>query len=301
MIIFGVFILFCFGTALGSFLNNVFVARYDPEQSLFFPPHFMGRSQCPHCKNTLSASELVPLFSFIFLRGKCASCKKKISFQYPLVEFVSGCIVAGTPLFLTKFYGISLLAFFSLAAPVWQYFFLGIWTIVFLGLLVMFLIDMKHYVIPDEFHIFFIVCGACIALLYAFHGNEFFPFRESFLENYALILSPFQGIISRRVFGAIVGGLFFAVLFALSRGRGMGMGDVKLAVSSGIVFGWPDMGLAIFLSFIFGGIWALGLFFRGVKTMKDKVPFAPFFVCGLVATVFFGHALMNWYFSVFHL
>lgn len=297
MIIFFACALFFLGAALGSFLNNVFVVRYDPARPLFFTSHFTGRSRCMKCGKTISSSSLIPIFSFLFLRGKCAVCKEKISFQYPLVEIISGFIVAGVPIFLARFYGISIESLFSFSALWWQYALLGLWTAVFLAWLVMLLIDIKHYIIPDEFHIFFALSGAAIAALLVFYGDALIPFRESFVKNYTLIFSPFAGIVGGRIAGSLIAGMFFAALFAASKGRGMGMGDVKLAFSSGILLGWPDVGVAIFFSFLFGGIWAATAFFLKIKKMKDRVPFAPFLVLGFVAAVFFGHAIIEWYFS----
>ena len=111
-------------------------------------------------------------------------------------------------------------------------------------------------------------------------------FGIHFLEQYRLIFSPFQNFIFNRLLGMAAGGLFFGFLAFASRGRGMGMGDVKLAIASGLILGWPDIALAIMLSFLFGGIMGGALLIFGKKEMKDKLPFAPFFVLALLLRYF---------------
>ncbi len=290
--------LFLFGVAIGSFLN-VFILRYGPDKPLFSFKRLLGRSKCMSCKKTLSPFELIPIVSFFFLRGRCKTCRTRISFQYPFVEFMSGAIFAGIPIFLNSFYHMANERFFLLASPWWYYILVAFWVTAFLALLVMFIIDLRHYIIPDELHFVFIAIAIGISAILFFAKDLIFPFRESFLENYVLVFSPFLNIFLNKVLGCLIAGIFFIILFFISSGRGMGMGDVKLAFSLGLLFGWPDIGLAIMLAFISGGIWSSILFFVRAKTMKDRVPFAPFFVIGTTAVFLFGHGIIGWYFSLF--
>ncbi len=292
--------LFVLGLALGSFLN-VLTIRYLPDGKLFDFKNLSGRSRCVSCGKTLNAKELVPLFSFLFLRGRCSSCKGKISLQYPLVEFISGAICAGVPFFFNSFFGVSNFAFASFLAPLWYYPFLFLWVFIFLILLAIFIIDLKHYIVPNELNLALLVFGIVLSLLFFFNEADVLPFRESFLKNYSLVFSPFQGALYNHLLGLFAGGAIFSFLFFVSRGRGMGMGDVKLAFAGGMVVGWPDIGLVTMIAFILGGIWASVLYFSKAKTMKDKLPFAPFFVFGFVITVFFGFSLMKAYFGLFNL
>ena len=292
--------LFLFGLAVGSFLN-VLIFRYTPEGKFFDIKKISGRSHCMSCKKTLEAKELIPIFSFLFLRGKCSSCGEKISFQYPIIEFLSGALFVLVPLFLNSFFGIRNAIFVSLTAPGWYYLFILFWILIFLSLLLIFVIDLKHYIIPDGLNIFIFLSGIVVTLLFAVNEAHILPFRESFLRNYALIFSPFQNVFYNHALGFIGGGLFFLFLFLISRGRGMGMGDVKLAFASGMVLGWPDIMFTSMIAFIFGGIWAAVLYFSKKKTMKDKLPFGPFFVVAFVITVFFGFDLIKGYFSLFNL
>ncbi len=290
--------LFVFGLAIGSFLN-VLILRYNPEGSLWSVKKLSGRSHCPYCNHELKASELVPLWSFFIQRGKCRECGHKLSFQYPIVEFLSGAIFAGLPWFLNGFYNVSLQSFANFNLEWWYYAILIAWIAVFLAWLVIAAIDLREYVIPNELNVLLGFLGILAGALIIIYGDKLFPFRDSFLEQFRLIFSPFQNILLNRILGMVAGGLFFGFLAFASRGRGMGMGEVKLAIVSGLILGWPDIALVIMLSFIFGGIVGGGLLIFGKKEMKDKLPFAPFFVLAAFATVFFGHSIIGWYFSLF--
>jgi len=253
------------------------------------------------CQKTLGIKELIPLFSFLFLRGKCASCGEKISFQYPIIEFLSGAIFVFVPLFLNSFFGIRNALFVSFLAPGIYYLFILFWILVFLSLLLIFVIDFRHYIIPDGLNISIFISGIALIFLFIANTAHILPFRESFLRNYALIFSPFQNILYNHLLGFFGAGFFFLFLFLISRGRGMGMGDVKLAFACGMVLGWPDVMFTSTIAFIFGGIWAAVLYFSKKKTMKDKLPFGPFFVIAFVITIFFGFELIKGYFSLFNL
>ncbi|MEW6616869.1 MAG: prepilin peptidase [Patescibacteria group bacterium] len=292
--------LFLFGLAIGSFLN-VLILRYSPEGRFFDIKKISGRSHCMSCQKTLEVKELIPLFSFLFLRGKCSSCGEKISFQYPIVEFLSGATFVLVPLFLNSFFGVQNTLFVSLLAPGVYYLFIFVWILIFLSLLLIFVIDLHHYIIPDGLNIFIFILGILLIFLFVANTAHILPFRESFMRNYALIFSPFQNIYYNHILGFFGAGLFFLFLFLVSNGRGMGMGDVKLAFASGIVLGWPDVILTSMIAFIFGGVWAAALYFSKKKTMKDKLPFGPFFVVAFVITIFFGFDLIKGYFSLFNL
>lgn len=292
--------LFLFGLAIGSFLN-VAISRFNPDGKLFDFIKLSGRSRCPHCLKELTVLELIPLVSFFMLRGKCKNCSKSISWQYPLVEFLSGAIFITVPLFLNKFYGISNAVFFSFSSPFWYYILVLAWVLVFLIFLVMTVIDLKHYIIPDELNITLAVFGVVIMLILNAQIGALPVSKFSFLEHYAFLFSSFKSVLANHLSGAAFGGIFFWLLFILSRGRGMGFGDVKLALASGLLFGWPDIGLATMIAFIFGGVFGFLLLISKKKTMKDKVPFAPFFVFGMILTFFFGFQIINSHFAFFNL
>ena len=294
------FILFLFGVSIGSFLN-VLILLYDPESALFNVRRLWGRSQCIQCKRQLVWWELIPLASFLFLRGKCRVCHTSLSLQYPLVEFVSGAIVAGIPAFF-KYFLFGDISFFSATTPFLSFGFFvlcAVWILAFLAFLVMIAIDIRHYIIPDELNLVVGILGIISALLFFFYKDALLPFRTSFIMHYALLFFPISHILLAHGIGSIVAGGLFSALSILSRGRAMGFGDAKLAFAAGLLLGWPDIMLAIILSFIFGGLVGGYYLFRRARTMKDRLPFAPFFVLGIVCTVFFGAAIVQGYFALF--
>jgi prepilin signal peptidase PulO-like enzyme (type II secretory pathway) len=293
-------VLFLLGLAAGSFIN-VLSLRYNPHLSVFDLKVIGGRSRCLYCKKELSVRELVPVFSFLWQKGKCARCGHKLSFQYPLVELVSGAIFVLVPIYLNAFYNLNPITFANFGAPRFYYGAVLIWIFAFLIWLLVALIDLRHYLIPNELNAALGGLGVALFLVLSINA-EFLPtFRDSFLRHYDLIFSPWRNIILRHLFGAAAAGLFFAALSFLSRGKAMGVGDVKLAFASGLILGWPDVGLATALAFILGGIVGGFLLLLKKKTLRDRLPFAPIFVIGVVLTFFFGFQIIKGYFALFNL
>ncbi|MEK7089837.1 MAG: A24 family peptidase, partial [Patescibacteria group bacterium] len=163
-------------------------------------------------------------------------------------------------------------------------------------------IDFKFFIIPNELNFFLMILGVAITFFLSqnTHGT-FAPFRDAFVEQYAMLFSPFSSVIWNHIAGAVLGFLFFLMLNVFTRGRGIGFGDVKLSFALGLIFGWPDIALIAALSFIIGGLWSAGLVMFGAKRMRDKVPFAPFFVAGALLTFFFGFLILKGYFAAFGL
>jgi len=245
------FFVFLLGTATGSFLNCLIYRTSVNEKP-------EGRSYCPKCKQDLSYKDLVPLFSYLFLLGKCRYCKEKISLQYPLVELVTGTIF----LFVFLQAGVSLELFY---------------LFVISSLLVfVFVFDLKHYIIPDFAN--FSLAG--IAFLYLFYS--------ALMQNDLSVL--LYGTLS-----AVGVFLFFFALFYLTKGRGMGFGDVKYVVFMGLFLGYPNILVGLFISFLLGAIIGLLLVFFGKKGMKSQVPFGPFLIIGSLIAYFYGEKLIDAY------
>ncbi|MDO8557523.1 MAG: prepilin peptidase [Candidatus Jorgensenbacteria bacterium] len=292
--------LFIIGSALGSFLN-VLSMRYAPERSVFAEKSIGGRSHCMKCKKKLTWFELFPLVSFAVLRGKCRSCGAPLSIQYPIIEFLGGLIAVAVAYYLNSIYSVPDFVFASLAAPWWHYALLGAWILVFIILLLVLLIDLKHYVVPNELNVILGVLGIIVVGIMWKYKNELPLFSTSFLKQYSLFLAPTGNLLLSHVIGAFTAAVFFALLSFASRGQGMGFGDVKLALASGFLLGWPDMALAVVIAFILGGIFGAYLLISGRLSMKDRVPFAPFFVIGIALVFFFGEAILKGYFTLFGL
>lgn len=298
---FAYIILFILGLGIGSFLNVVSL-RYKPDQRIFDFKIIGGRSRCQDCGNQLKWYELFPLFSFISQKGKCRNCGNKLSWQYPIVEMLSGLIFVFIPLYLNsslKFLDFTFLSKFNFEAPFTSQSILMsvLWILVFLSFLLLSIIDFRHSIIPDQINIFLAVLGVVITFLWT--SVHKFQLTYSFVGHYALLLGSQENIWTNRLFGAFIGILFVGLIILISRGRGMGMGDLKLVAALGLIFGWPDVLLILFLAFIIGSIFVLPMLIRKQKGMKDAIPFGPFIIVGAVLVFFFGFEIMKIYFTFF--
>src|SRR3989344_1399386 len=279
--------LFIFGLAIGSFLNVVSL-RYRPEQKLLDLKIIGGWSACPHCQKTLRWYELIPLLSFIIQLGRCRSCGQRLSLQYPLVELLSGLIFVFVPYSL-----------FSILNPQFSIL-IAVWLLIFILFLLLSIIDFRHYIIPDSINLLLAVLGVVLII---------FKSQMSFLGHYALLFDfwPLSNVsgqlsaVSSHLFAAIIAMAFFAAIIILTRGRAMGWGDFKLVGALGLIFGWPDILMIIFLSFIVGAVCVTPLLIRKQKTMKDAVPFGPFLIAGSALIFFFGYNIIDGYFKLFGL
>jgi prepilin signal peptidase PulO-like enzyme (type II secretory pathway) len=281
---------FFFGLAIGSFLN-VIACRYDPDRFLFGKKSFGGRSRCPHCDHVLSAWELIPILSFLLERRKCAHCRGKISWFYPLGEITSGLILAFVPeVVRSMHYPAGPLSYYPEAA---------LWVAIFLLLQLLSFIDYRLQLIPDEGSILLMILGAFATFV--------FPIKMlglkagSFIGHYAYLFGFQDSLWLNRLFGVMIAAIFFALLISVTKGRGMGVGDLKLSIGLGLVFGWPDIALAIGFAFVIGAVFGLGLILSKKKTGKGAVPFVPFLALGSAAVFFFGFEITKWYFGLISL
>jgi len=204
---------FFLGLIIGSFLN-VLVLRYNTGRSV------LGKSGCFSCGKKLRAKELFPLLSFFLLGGKCSHCKSKISIQYPLVEFFTGLLFLLT-FFILKNFSINL------------FFYWFVWSL----LIVIFVYDIKHKIIPNGL-VFLFIALSFVRLL-------FFPSSSIYLDL----------ITSLSLFS------LFAILWLVSSGKWMGFGDAKLVLGIGALLGFEGAFSAIVLSFWIGAIVSLFVIF----------------------------------------
>jgi prepilin signal peptidase PulO-like enzyme (type II secretory pathway) len=152
-----------------------------------------------------------------------------------------------------------------------------LWIAVFEALLVMTLIDIRLGIIPDEINIFLAIVG--ILLL--------------------LIPTPLNAVaVLVRVIAALGAGAFFALLIAVTHGKGMGMGDLKLAIPLGLLFGWPEIVLVLMAAFVIGAAVGVIAIARGKNSMKGTLPFGPFLALGAVTAFFWGAPIIGWYLSL---
>lgn len=286
-------LLFIFGAAFGSFVNVV-ALRYDPNRSLFDLRQIGGRSHCPSCARTLRAWELVPFVSFCIQRGRCRGCGARISFRYPLIEALSGLIFVSVP-YLLWTGAISLfphLAFSSFVIVS------GAWIFAFEALLLIALIDIRFRIIPDEMNVLLMLLGILLAAMTA---EDFGLTSGSFAGSYAALFGVRGNVWMNHFVGLLFGAAFFGALVLVTRGRGMGMGDVKLAAVLGALFGWPDILFLAVFAFVSGSVVGLlEIVFRG-KGLKSLLPFGPFLALGAALLFFFGRDVLSAYFGLFPL
>lgn len=249
-----IIVIFIFATFIGSFLN-VCIYRIPREESIVFPG-----SHCPECGTTIKPYDLVPVLSWVFLRGKCRTCGTAISPRYPAVELLTGILIA---LVYMKY---------GLTIPFILVSFLT------LHLVVMTFIDLDHQIIPDG-----------LTMLVAAGG----------VVNVAYGRISGSGLtIGQAALGILIGGGFFLVIAIVSNG-GMGGGDIKLMAALGLWFGWQGILLVMFLSFIIGGVVSVGLLIARKAGRKQMVPFGPFIAIGAYLTAVYGIEIIHWYFSHF--
>lgn len=283
-------ILFLIGASFGSFLNVLYF-RYHPDKFILRKDIIKGRSYCPKCHKTLSFYELIPVISFIIQGGKCRSCKQKISFQYILIEILSGLIFVFTPLFLKN----NFITFFSKIHNIYYFWSLSfIWSIILLTLILIALIDLKFQIIPNELNLFLLFLGIILSVLQFYNWNDFY----SLLGPYGALLGFKNNLIINKLIALLFSLILFGGLVALTLGRGMGMGDVKLMIALGVIFGWPEIIIVSILSFILGGIISIITLILKRKTMKSLLPFGPFIVISSFLVMFFGYEILKFYFYI---
>ncbi|MCL4354334.1 prepilin peptidase [Patescibacteria group bacterium] len=246
-------IILILGLAIGSFLN-VAIDRLPKNETIF-----KGRSHCDYCKKTLKWYDLVPVFSFIFLNGKCRYCKKKLSIQYPIVEIVTSLLF----LFM-YFYTITM---FYQNPDV-------LYILLFNFLLVAFLIaifttDIKYGIIPDK-----ILLALTVVL---------FTFKLVFMQQ-TFINNSLSGV------GAFI---FFLVLYFVTKEKGMGFGDVKFAFIIGFLVGFPNVITALYMAFLTGAFTSIILILLGKKRYSNAVPFGPFLSVSLFVVYLWGDKITN--------
>ena len=246
-----------YGLLIGSFLN-VCIYRIPREESIVFPS-----SHCPTCGTSLKWHDLVPVFSYLVLRGNCRYCGEKISPQYPIVELLNSLVYI---LIYYKF-GFSL-----------NFLFYGI---IFSILIIIGFIDLKEMIIPDILVILILITTIIYKLL-------------TFI-----LYSKYPDLLNS-IGGLVLSSLLFILIIVLSKG-GMGGGDVTLIGSLGFILGIKNIFLTIFLSFILGAIISVILLITKIKGKKDPISFGPFIILGFFITVFWGQQLINWYINTFYI
>ena len=250
-----IFFVFLFGLVIGSFLNSV-IYRLEVGGSIA-----RERSRCPKCGHILAWYELFPLLSFAVQLGRCRACGERISLQYPVVELAAAVLFA---------LGYLSLPAYGRAGPELAYLFF-----VLASLLVIFVFDLKHYIIPNKVLYPLIVA----ALFHIFLAAPIFLSAHPFLS-------------------ALSSAGFFLSIFILSRGEWIGFGDVKFGVFMGLFLGFPNFLVALFFSYVLGALIGGILLLYRRKTFKSQISFGPFLIVGTLIAYFWGREIMQWYLNV---
>ncbi|MGC1309635.1 MAG: prepilin peptidase [Phormidesmis sp.] len=260
-----ILIVFILGAAVGSFLNVV-VYRLPAGLSLIFPP-----SRCPRCETRLKPYDNVPVFGWLWLKGKCRSCRLPIAARYPLVEFSTGCLFV---------------AVFMLFGVTWQT--PAHWLFV-CWLLALALIDLDTMTLPNS------LTASGLLLGWGFQG------QLSYAEMPTLTQVA-SGVVSAIIVSVLGLWLFDLIGIAGSRAFGkpaMGGGDAKLAAMMAAWLGWQGLLLATFLAAAVGAVIGGGALALGVLGSKQHIPFGPYLALGALLTLFYGDALISAYLAVF--
>lgn len=247
---------FVFGTLFGSF-SNVVIHRVPIGVSIVMPP-----SACPGCGSQLKWFDNIPLVSWIILRGRCRTCKQKISIRYPVVELLVGALWAATVLK------------FGLVAELPA--FLAFWT----TLVILSAIDLEHKRIPNK------ILGPAVLLALA-------------LLLGAALWSGELSLLIRALLGG--SGYFVPMLvIGLISPKGMGFGDIKFSAYLGLHLGWLGLGyvfVGAFTGFFLGALIGIVSIAAGHKSRKDSIPFGPSMALGTLIAVFTGERLLDLWLS----
>ncbi len=254
--------LFFIGICLGSFVNAA-VWRIKNKKNLS-----TGRSECIHCHYKLAPRDLVPVASWLWLRGKCRKCRKPISPQYPLVELAVG-----------LYFLISFLAWPYELASVAGVLLLGLWLLAGVGLAIHVVYDVRWMLLPDSVTYPLIALGVVYAVVKAFLAQNLLQY----------IVVDVGGSL------AILSGLYL-LLYLYSKGKWIGFGDVKLGVVLALFLAdWQLSLLALFLANVIGCLVIIPALMAKKIQRSSHIPFGPFLIAGFALSGLFGFSFISWY------
>jgi len=265
-IVFLVLLGLCFGSFVNALVWRIHVqskggkSKKNAEYSIS-----KGRSMCVHCKHVLAAKDLIPIFSWIYLRGKCCYCGKQISWQYPMVEAVTALLFVISYLFWP--YEIAGIGVVSFAA----------WLMILVGLVALLIYDIKWMLLPNRI-IFFLYWLAGVYVVARVVESS----SLSSVSDYAM--------------GVVIGGGIFYLLFQISSGRWIGGGDVKLGFLLGALVGSGYFALLLlFIASVLGSLYSLPLLAAKKANKSSRIPFGPFLIISAIVVVLFGNSLTDMY------
>jgi leader peptidase (prepilin peptidase)/N-methyltransferase len=270
-------ILFIFGLCIGSFINAF---EYRLHNKIDF---VKARSHCPRCKHMLGVQDLIPLLSFFLIGGKCRYCGTKVSWQYPIIEFLSGMLFFASGCYVLN--ALHIEGIFDILAMLLISVFIGF---IFTLFLFFALYDVKHKIIPNKVIHPAIILVGFFDLIFAL-GMHLAP-----IQLFLSIWGDFN--LLWNMLAAVVGGLFILLIILITKGKGMGGGDVKLLFLMGLILGWKRLLVAFYAAIITGSI--IGVLWAVVKRKRIEgfeVPFGLFLSIGTVFSILWGEEIVNDY------
>ncbi len=274
------FFAFIFGIGVGSFLNVVSL-RLRTSESIV-----RGESKCLSCSARLKAIDLIPVVSFLMLRGRCRHCGSKFSWQYPIVEVLTGALFllvawrSGAAMFIADNMNAglgvtnSLFSLYDVLPSVAALF--AALTVMAVGV-VLSIYDIRHKIIPDVLNALLAVAGGIYALV-VHDLSRLFSLEPSMTFSIAVLAAG-----------------FFWFLWAISKGTWMGLGDAKLVFGISLFSGPLLTLVSLLLAFWIGAIWGIIFLLAGSYSRKTQIPFGPFLIAGTIIAFAFGYSLVEWY------
>lgn len=252
------------GLALGSFVGALVWRLHEGKDFV------SDRSECEHCHHKLGVLDLIPLVSWLLLRGKCRYCGAKIGVSAPILELVMAALFVGS------YY------VFPLPLETWQaWTSFGLWLVYLVGLMALLVYDLKWMLLPNV--IMFPLMGVAVVESI---------FRQIFVNG----MPPLEWANST-IFGIVTLAGLYWVLYTFSKGKWVGYGDVKLGLFMGIALGFQRSLLALFLANIIGFLIVLPGVLTGKLKRTTRIPFGPFLIAAFVIAFLFGDKLINGYIS----
>ncbi|HSX53223.1 MAG TPA: prepilin peptidase [Patescibacteria group bacterium] len=265
-------ILIALGLSLGSFINALVWRLHEQtkvkgkgskSRNLSI---FNGRSMCPNCRHKLAANDLVPVLSWLWLKGKCRYCNKPISIQYPAVELLTAALFVFSYLYWPFAWG-------GQGTTIFVF-----WIVFLVGLLGLAIYDIKWQLLPNKvvFVLMYLAVLQALLLVFVFHGG---------LHQLEQIVLSF-----------VVGGGLFYMLFQISSGKWIGGGDVKLGMLLGLLLANPSLSVfMIFVASLLGSAVSIPLLATKKVKRTTRIPFGPFLIAGTIIARLFGQSIITWY------
>lgn len=265
---------FVVGLALGSFINALVWRTHEKtkkksSQEKASLSIMRGRSMCPQCKHQLSAIDLVPVVSWVLLKGRCKYCSKPISWQYPLIEIMTGllCLVA----YLARPFGTD--GVLEIAS-------LLLFVPIIVTAVAMSLYDIKWMLLPNE-------------LVYSFALATIL-----WVMSRVLVVESSLAFIAGSIIGSVVFGGFFYIIYQVSNGKWIGGGDVRLGFILGLLLGWQRSIIGLTLAAYLATALILVLVILQKYHKKMRIPFGPFLLAGSYVAILWGGSVIDWYLRI---